>query len=96
MFDRNLFCFSNEERYTYCLSKEANVTVLIFILYSILVHAESPKTKMICLKSPKSSKFKKKRKLKKKKLSLRWDSTRNTWIVRLRNTCAKKTTENVF
>ena len=60
MFDRNLFCFSNEERYTYCLSKEANVTVLIFILYSILVHAESPKYKMICLKSPKSSKFKKK------------------------------------
>jgi len=33
------------------------VTVLLFILYSIWVHVESPKYKMICLKSPKSSEF---------------------------------------
>ena len=33
------------------------VTVLLFILYSIWVHIESPKYKMICLKSPKSSEF---------------------------------------
>jgi len=28
------------------------VTVLLFILYSLGVHVESPKYKMICLKSP--------------------------------------------
>ena len=31
--------------------------VLLFILYSIWVHVESPKYKMICLNSPKSSEF---------------------------------------
>ena len=35
--------------------KKVYVTVLILILYSIWVHKESPKYKMICLKSPKSS-----------------------------------------
>jgi len=46
--------------YTYCLSKKAKkvyVTVLLFILYPICVHVESPKYKLICLKSPKSSEF---------------------------------------
>jgi len=37
--------------------KKAYVTVLLFILYSIWVHVESPKYKMICLKSPNSSEF---------------------------------------
>ena len=37
--------------------KKVYVTVLLFILYSIWVHVESPKYKMICLKSPKSSEF---------------------------------------
>ena len=36
--------------------KKVYVTVL-FILYSIEVHVYSPKYKMICLKSPKSSEF---------------------------------------
>ena len=31
------------------------VAVLLFILYSIFVHVESPNYKMICLKSPKPS-----------------------------------------
>ena len=35
--------------------KQAYVTVLIFTLYSIWVHIESPQYKMICLNSPKSS-----------------------------------------
>ena len=33
------------------------VTVLLFILVSIWVHVESPKYKMVCIKSPKSSEF---------------------------------------
>ena len=37
--------------------EKVHVTVLLFILYSIWVHLESPKYKMICLKSPKSSEF---------------------------------------
>ena len=37
--------------------KKVNVIVLLFILYSIGVHVESPKCKMICLKSPKFSEF---------------------------------------
>ena len=53
-------CFSYEERYTNCLSKKqkkVHVNVLLFILYSIWVHVESLKYKMICLKSPKSCEF---------------------------------------
>ena len=52
--------FSYEERYTYYESKIAKkvyVTVLLFILYSIWVHVESLKYKMICRKTPKSSEF---------------------------------------
>ena len=57
--------FSYEEKYTYEYTKRNKVyvtvvTVLLFILYSIWVHVESPKYKMICLKSPKSSEFAKK------------------------------------
>ena len=37
--------------------KKGYVTILLFILYSIWVHVESLKYKMICLKSPKSSEF---------------------------------------
>jgi len=37
--------------------KKGYVTILLFILYSIWVHVGSPKYKMICLKSPKSSEF---------------------------------------
>ena len=37
--------------------KEIYVTVLLFILYAIWVHVESPNYKMSCLKSPKSSEF---------------------------------------
>ena len=37
--------------------KKVYATILLFILYSICVHVESPIYKMICLKSPKSSKF---------------------------------------
>ena len=43
--------FSYEERYTYFESKKVYVTVLLFILYSIWVHVERLKYKMICLKS---------------------------------------------
>jgi len=38
-------------------AKNVYVTVLLFILYSIWVHVESPKYKMICLSSSKSSEF---------------------------------------
>ena len=37
--------------------KKVNVTVLIVFIYSIWIHVESSKYKMICLKSPKSSEF---------------------------------------
>ena len=37
--------------------KYVYVTILLFILYSIGVHVESSKDKMIWLKSPKSSEF---------------------------------------
>ena len=37
--------------------KQNKITVLLFVLYSMWVHVESPKYKMICLKSPKSSEF---------------------------------------
>ena len=37
--------------------KKVYVTVLLFLLYSIWVHVESPKYKMICLNSPKSREF---------------------------------------
>ena len=37
--------------------KTVRATVLLFILYSIGVHVESPKYKMICQNSPKSSAF---------------------------------------
>jgi len=36
--------------------KKVCVTVLLFIIYSISVHVESPKYKMICLK-PKACEF---------------------------------------
>jgi len=37
--------------------RKVHVTVLLFILYLICVHVESPKYKMGYLKSPKSSEF---------------------------------------
>ena len=122
---------SYEERYTYCLSKKAikyMSTSYFFILYSIWVRVESPKYKMSCLISPKSSEFDKKKKpTLVKNPSLCWFyhflttsqlifknreikkikgyasggiRTRNSWDLRLRNTCvigcAKKTAENEF
>ena len=83
--------------------KWAYVTVLLFILYSIWVHVESQKYKIICLKSTKSSEFAKKnpepcwfnwlifknREIKKnKKLRLRWDSNPQPLGLMLWNTCA--------
>ena len=47
MFDKRFF--SHEER--------VYVTVLLFILFLIRVHVESPKYKIVCLKLPKSSEF---------------------------------------
>ena len=58
MYERKLI-FSYEERYTYESKKaKKNVTVLLFILYSIW---ESPKYKMVCQKSPTSCEFAKKK-----------------------------------
>ena len=52
---------SYEERYTYYefknLKKRVNDTVQLFTLYSIWVHVEVPKYKMICLNSPNSCEF---------------------------------------
>ena len=49
---KTLFDTYNESKKN---QKEVNVTVLLFILYLIWVYLESPKYKMICLKSQKSS-----------------------------------------
>ena len=105
LFDRKLIFFY-EERNTYYsskISKEVYVTILRCILYSIWVHVESPKYKMVCLNSPKSSEFAKKKNkqwseiLKYLTVGIR---THNPWRLRLRNTCAigcaKKTPEYVF
>ena len=54
MFDRKLISFLMKKGiHICCLSKKQNVngTVLLFILYSIWVHVERLKYKMICLKS---------------------------------------------
>ena len=105
LFDIKLI-FTYEEKYTYYKAKKAKkvyVTVLLFILYSIWVHVESPKYKMICLKLPKSSEFAI-RLTNSGKISLttlilsflttiNWflkieKKKRNPWVLRLRNTCA--------
>ena len=39
------------------IPKKVYITILLFILYSIGVHEENPKYKMVCLKSPNSSDF---------------------------------------
>ena len=59
-FDRKLGFFLWRTVYILLIQKSKKnvyVTVLLFILYSIGVHVERPKYKMICLKSPKSSEF---------------------------------------
>jgi len=53
MFDRELiFSYVNLKKV-----KQVYATAIPLILYSIWVHAENAKYKMICLKSPKNKRF---------------------------------------
>ena len=55
-FDRKLIFIKKGIHMNPKKKKKVCVTVLLFIIYSISVHVESPKYKMICLK-PKACEF---------------------------------------
>ena len=57
LIERSYFLVKKGIHIVHLKKKNVYVTVLLFILYSIWVHVSSPKYKMICLTSPKSSQF---------------------------------------